>query len=62
MQSQVPKDTFSQGTVYCGGDSAIGRPLNWPTVPLADTIEYDWMSVKNNSFLLCIYNLHRIKS
>ena len=50
---------FWLGFVF--GDRAIGRPLNWPTVPLADPIDYDWISVKIFS-ILCNYNSHRIKS
>ena len=43
-------------------DRIIGRPLNWATVQLADPIEYDWISVKIFSILLCNYISHRIKS
>ena len=39
----------------------IGRPLNCPTVQLADTIELDWITVKIFSILLCIFNSHRNK-
>ena len=43
-------------------DRTIGKPLNWPTVHLADPVEYDWISVKILSTLLCNYNSHRIKN
>ena len=32
------------------GDSAIDRPLNWPTVQLADQIEHDCTSVERVYF------------
>ena len=38
------------------GDRANGRPLNWPTVQLADPIESDWISVKIFLILLCNYS------
>ena len=28
------------------GNRAIGRPLNWLVLQLADPMEYDWMSLK----------------
>ena len=43
------EDTKNDVTCAC----AMRRPCNWPTVQLADPIEYDWSSVKIFSILLC---------
>ena len=45
-------------------DRATGRKLKRPTAQSADPIEpieYDWISLKVSSILLCNWNLQRIK-
>ena len=41
-------------------DSVIGRPFNWPTVKLADPMEFTWILVKSFAILLCNYNSDRM--